>query len=68
MAYNMGYCKFQNTLGALQECLDNDGMENEEKLSKEEQRARMQLIKTCVEIAEDYGEVHENCPYEESGL
>jgi nucleoid-associated protein YejK len=44
---NMAHCRFRNTLQDLVDCedhiLDDD-------LSKEEQRARKQLIETCQEI------------------
>lgn len=50
---NMSYCRFQNTLIALQECDDNmfDG-----ELSKEEERARKRLIKLCAKIADEAGD------------
>ena len=50
---NMSYCRFQNTLGDLQDCYDN--MDNPEKLSFEERKARWSLIKLCEEIAGDCG-------------
>ncbi len=47
---NMGYCRFQNTLGDLRDChnhlYDDD-------LSEAELRARKGLIKVCKEIAGD---------------
>jgi hypothetical protein len=49
----MSYCRFQNTLGDLQDCYDN--MDNPEKLSFEERKARWLLIKLCEEIAGDCG-------------
>ena len=45
---NMSYCRFQNTLGDLRDCQENilaDG------LSKEERRARRELVEICREIA-----------------
>ncbi len=47
---NMGYCRFQNTLGDLKDChyhiFDDD-------LSKEELGARKRLIKICKGIVSD---------------
>lgn len=56
---NMSYCRFQNTLMALQECADNlfDG-----ELSEEEERSRKRLVKLCAKIAdeaEDYDDEDE---------
>jgi len=54
---NMGYCRFQNTLGDLRACyehLDDD-------LSEEEQEAKEKLLKLCKDIAIDYC----NCREEE---
>lgn len=51
---NMSYCRFQNTVNDLQDCYDN--MDDEDKLSEEEQRARKRLIKMCRDIADDYGD------------
>lgn len=45
---NMSYCRFRNTLGDLQDCLDN----LDAPLSGEEFRARVKLIAICQEIAE----------------
>lgn len=45
---NMGYCRFENTLSDLQDCLDymNDN------LSGSEARARRDLLALCQEIAD----------------
>ena len=51
---NMDYCRFQNTLSDLKDCRDD--MEDEPQ-SKEEQRARLQLIELCVDIACDHGKI-----------
>ena len=52
---NMSYCRFRNTLADLNDC--HDAMEDgPEGLSAEEFRARLAIIKRCVEIAEDYGQ------------
>ena len=52
---NMSYCRFRNTLLALEDCHDNMDHELKE-LSSEEFEARKQLITLCCEIAIDYGE------------
>lgn len=42
---NMSYCRFQNTLGDMQECLDS--VVEQEELSADEEAARDELIQTC---------------------
>ena len=53
---NMSYCRFQNTLRDLKDCLDAlcdiDG--NLSELSKEEARAADSLILVCEEIAGNF--------------
>ena len=49
---NMSYCRFQNTVGDLQDCWDNIDAGY---LSEEEKSARERLIKICVDVALDYG-------------
>lgn len=49
---NMSYCRFQNTLGDLQDCYDSMG----EELSAEEERARKRLIKLCGNIWHDHAD------------
>ena len=46
---NMSYCRFQNTLHDLDDCLDHLEDDN---LSREEKRAKTQLISRCREILE----------------
>lgn len=53
---NMSYCRFQNTLGDLQDC--NDNMDDGE-MSEDEQIARMRLVQLCMEIAANYDELAE---------
>lgn len=48
---NMSYCRFQNTLIDLVDCLENI----DEEVSKHEEHARNELIATCVEILEAKG-------------
>jgi hypothetical protein len=52
---NMGYCRFQNTLGDLEDCEEHI----EDDVSEDEQDARKDLIALCVKIAEQYGELAE---------
>ena len=47
---NMAYCRFQNTLNDLRDCLD--AMEDGDDLSEEEVRARKGLVKVCQDIVE----------------
>ena len=59
---NMAYCRFENTVSDLQDCLEN--MEGRD-LSDTEARARKRLIDMCVDIALDYGsEVDRPCEEE----
>lgn len=52
---NMSYCRFQNTLRDLKDCLDAiDG--NLSELSKEEARAADSLILVCEEIAGNFAQ------------
>lgn len=56
---NMSYCRFQNTLADLQDCMDElyelDGDLSE--LSSAEKRAAKSLIELCNEIIVSYGHV-----------
>jgi hypothetical protein len=54
---NMGYCRFQLTLGDLEECEEH--MEDDLR-SEDEKEARKDLIALCVKIAEQYGELAES--------
>ena len=54
---NMGYCRFQNTLADLRDCME--AMDDPD-ISADESRARQRLIALCTEIAEDYGNIR--CP------
>ena len=51
---NMKYCRFQNTLSDLEDCLYS--MEMEEELSADEQKAKEELISLCSEIHFSFGE------------
>ncbi len=50
---NMSYCKFENTLEALRECLIDIHLEDDEREERSdyESRARIELISLCREIA-----------------
>lgn len=50
MPMNMGHCRFWNTLAALREC--HERMDDE--LSKEEAKARNELLLLCDKIASHY--------------
>lgn len=54
---NMSYCRFQNTLPDLRDCHEALNEEQFFNLSEDEQAAAKQLIKRCVEIAEDFGDL-----------
>ncbi len=47
---NMGYCRFENTLGDLEDCYDHI---NDTDLGPEESRARKRLIDVCIDIVND---------------
>lgn len=48
---NMSYCRFRNTLGDLRDCFDN----MEEPIgSREEARARRNLVELCETISNEY--------------
>lgn len=49
---NMSYCRFQNTLGDLEDCAENIG--DEATMSDSERRAMKRLIQLCRQIADDY--------------
>ena len=55
---NMSYCRFQNTLMVLHECVRalNDMGDYERELSGDELKACKQLIKLCKQIADDFEE------------
>ena len=46
---NMSYCRFRNTLSALQDCYEAFG-EFDEDLGKEEKAAARKLLQLCKEI------------------
>ena len=56
MPMNMSYCRFQNTLEALRECVDAlDEIDWEiEELDSDERRAAKQLANLCRQLADDF--------------
>ena len=53
---NMSYCRFENTLHDLRDCLEH--MEDDD-LSDDEVRARAKLCDTCKTIAIDFCDCEE---------
>jgi len=52
---NMSYCRFQNTLGDLEDCY----AAMSDKLSPEEAEARDDLIRLCIDIVAEYGSLND---------
>ena len=50
---NMSYCRFENTVNDMIDCIDN--MEIDEYASAYEKRARKEFVELCVQVAEEYG-------------
>ncbi len=48
---NMSYCRFQNTLHDLDDCYNHI---DDDDLSVEEERARIKIIRLCIDITYDY--------------
>jgi len=59
---NMSYCRFENTLHDLRDCLDAlrdySATELMEDASQYEKPAIVQLIKVCKEISDEYDAEH----------
>lgn len=53
---NMSYCRFTNTLADLRDCNDWLSENEPSKLSEEELKAFMRLVKLCRRIVDDYEE------------
>jgi hypothetical protein len=49
---NMGYCRFQNTLVDLKDCINH----MDDMLSPKEEKAKNKLINECILIANEYDE------------
>ena len=54
MPINMVYCRFRNTLEALQECLDTLDEPGHEYPSDEEREAARRLFWLCAQMVADY--------------
>ena len=52
---NMSYCRFQNTLGDLEDCAE--ALFCGDELSDEESGAKDRLGQLCCEIAENFGDM-----------
>lgn len=48
---NMSYCRFRNTAGDLRDCADHIN----DRLTDDERRARLELIRTCAKILVEVG-------------
>lgn len=59
---NMSYCRFENTVGDLNDCYEN--MDDDD-LSDMEIKARKRLIDLCIDIACDYAHVNDKYVTEE---
>ena len=57
MPMNMSYCRFQNTLKSLQECVEAlDEIDFDiEKLDSDERHAALHLAYLCQQFADDFG-------------
>lgn len=51
---NMPHCRFENTENDLSDCYDHLG---DDELNQYEEPARERLIKLCVRIAREYGDI-----------
>lgn len=51
---NMSYCRFENTVNDMIDCIDN--MELSELASAYEKRARKEFVELCVQVAKEYGD------------
>ena len=54
---NMSYCRFENTVRDLEDCVEH--MQDE--VSESEEIARKRLIELCIEILESVGYAPFNC-------
>ena len=54
---NMSYCRFENTLSDLLECEEHF---SDDDLSKDESKARAELLEICQRIVDEFGEEDED--------
>lgn len=59
---NMSYCRFQNTLEDLQDC---SNYITDDSLSREEERARENLVDLCRYIVEEWESMEEEEQHDE---
>jgi hypothetical protein len=50
---NMGYCRFENTVNDMGDCIEV--IDETADLSESEEKQRIKFIEACVEVALDYG-------------
>jgi len=50
---NMSYCRFENTVNALQDCYEHLA-DDDSKLSEHELDAKKGLIRLCIDIAQEF--------------
>ena len=51
---NMSYCRFENTVNDMMDCINN--MDISESASEYEKRARKRFVELCAQVVEDHGE------------
>ena len=51
---NMGYCRFENTLGDLRDCFDHWDDVDED--AEDETKAQVKMLKLCKRIVDNYDE------------
>ena len=51
---NMSYCRFENTVNDMIDCISN--MELDEYASEHEKRARKRFVELCAQVAKDYSD------------
>ena len=50
---NMSYCRFENTVNDMIDCINN--MEIDEYASEHEKRARKSFVELCAQVVADHG-------------
>ena len=51
---NMSYCRFENTVNDMMDCINN--MELDEHASDYEKRARKRFVELCAQVVKDHRE------------
>lgn len=64
---NMSYCRFENTLGDLEDCMNalEDGVLDNPELSESERESALQLIELCGDIYGNFSKEAEEDEWEE---